>query len=436
MYRRPTQFHELPAEVLEDIFSYLSSKDLVQVVYVCKASNMSGGPLLYRHINLRSDDRYVEETVDFLRNNKEAIGIKILSAAITTRKQAGPLARKSRHWLTPDFAATWTRLQSLELSGVPFFDPADARRFFDSLGKYCPNLKNFTYRPGRDDEQIPSFKLVGLKKVVWQSNLSAYLISVVVSYSNSCSLLATTDLPVISVMEASLDTLTHISFAGTIAYRSGGPYEQFLKLRIPNLIFLELGSLEHTNSLNKTKTAITKFILAHPKIEHLSLGQRQPLYFMFQFDLGQLKPDSLPALKSFEGFPENIVNLIRVPVFSFFSVSSLSISCAEEGEDVFAPKFNEMLAALDWAEKQGRRFNNVQYLRCDFRVPFNHMMPTHVTKLAPRKRMDQLWHWFPNVVNWRTCLLPMTAVSRSFYFAFDSVSDVHSGSFICHVRDV
>ncbi|KAF4613265.1 hypothetical protein D9613_010755 [Agrocybe pediades] len=383
-----SKFSDLPTEVREDIFLYLSRRDLARVIYVCRLFFTTANPLLYQHVELRRDDRHIQDTLAFLQKFRQKIGVKVLSASIRSLGRPGHSL-----WPFPVIAtvlASWTRLRSIELIGMPFFYEEPSHELFNCLRTNCRYLEELVYRPGRDDDAMPAISLPGLKKVTWQTNLT------------------TKDVPIISLMEASINTLTHISFAGTVVYRLEGAYEKFLHLHFPNLVSLELGSLEHTNSVIRTKQAVTKFILNHPRIEHLSLGRKQHLGFIFQFDLGQLKPYSLPALKSFVGFPENIIDLVHLPVESFFTISKLSVSCADEEESLFAQKFDRMLDEFGRAERLGRKFTAVQYLRCEFRVVLDHRMHTHVTKLNPMRRMDELSHWFPDVVYWRTNMLPLS----------------------------
>ncbi|KAF8873969.1 hypothetical protein CPB84DRAFT_1798044 [Gymnopilus junonius] len=385
----------LPTEVLENVFSYVNQHDLTNVVRVCKSFALSGRLLLYRVVELCSDDPHIDATLGLLRGER-TLGVKVICATLTTRRPLGGVLRGP--WIEPDFFMYWTRLRRLELKGFPFYTPADIQLFDSTLRNCCTQLRQFTFRPVFGSLPSGGFQIGGLKKVSWQSEL------------------ATMDTPVTPIMMGSITTITHITFLGRVTHRRGIPYDDFLKLRFPSLESLELGSLEHSNTEIRTNALVTTFILAHPSIEHLSLGKIRPSYFIFQFDPEQLKPDSLPSLKRFEGYPENVTNLVRCRVRSIFSIISLSLCCPKE-EGNHSRVLRAMSEAVADAEGTEKRFLFVKKLRFETYAVLNHRMRSDATSLAHHACMDELAHMCPNVVAWCGSLPPMNSVHFARMFA-------------------
>ncbi|KAF8965733.1 hypothetical protein BDZ97DRAFT_1918020 [Flammula alnicola] len=372
----------LPAEVLQESFSYLTRQELLNAIPVCRSFATSGRLFLYQSIDLRSDDPHVDCTISLLRSHRK-ITVRILHATLTTRPPVG-----ARPWINPDFFVHSVNLKSLELRGFPYPLQNDQDIFNRTLRVGCPKLESFTYRPGVVTFPESGFGLAGLKCVSWQSEL------------------ATIELRTTPMMTASIESLTHISFTGRIVHRTGKPYDDFLMLRFPNLLSLALGSLIHTNSEERTNIAITEFILAHPLIEHLSLGREKPTYMFFQLRPNLLQPDSLPCLKSFEGFPENVTVMASRKVRSLFKITSLSLrSCTQSTfEDVTA-----MFEAVKTADNTPMKFEFVKHLRFEFDVPLSHRMRSHVTPIGHRSLMDEFSEICPIVSTWYGRLLPMYA---------------------------
>ncbi|KDR70747.1 hypothetical protein GALMADRAFT_159850 [Galerina marginata CBS 339.88] len=378
-------FATLATEMLENVFSYLSRRDLTSVTRVCGSFAFCGRLLLYRSVEFCSADPHIGLTLKLLRENCK-MGVKILSAILTTHRPA--VGEGSRPWIEPDFLVHWKRLHSLELRGFPFSSPHDVQLFTSTLRRSCPKLEHFTFQPQFGFLPSEGFELSKLKAVKWKSEL------------------ATIDMPIMPIMTASIDSLTHISFVGTVVHRRDKPYDEFLQLQFPCLKSLELGSLLHSNSEPRTNTTITKFILDHAGIEHLSLGRSRPKYFYFQFDLDLLKPESLLSLKSFEGFPENITAMARLPVHSLFSLASLSICCQKDENDQNQP-VDEMFLAIQGGVE--RTLPSVRYLRFNFVVSFDHRMTLNQTSRAHLDWMDKLSHICPGVVEFWGNLPPMTS---------------------------
>ncbi|KDR70740.1 hypothetical protein GALMADRAFT_882531 [Galerina marginata CBS 339.88] len=379
-------FTSLATEILENVFSYLSRRDLTSMARVCWLFARCSRLLLYQSVEFCSADPHVGHTLRLLRGNY-VMGVKILSVIVTTRRPA--VGEGSQPWIVPDFFACCTRLQSLELRGFPFSSPRDIQLFTSTLRHSCPMLENFSYQPQFGSLPGEGFELYKLKGVKWKSGF------------------ATIDMPIMPIMTASIDSLAYISFIGTVIHRRDKPYNEFLQLRFPCLKSLELGSLLYSDSEPRTNTTITKFILDHSGIEHLSLGRSRPTYSCFQFDSCLLKSESLPSLKSFEGFPENITALATLPVRSLFSLTSLSIYC-EKGEIGHNPPVDEMFSAIEGGVDRTLSF--VRFLRFYFVVSFDHLMTLNQTSRAHLDWMDKLSYVCPGVVEFWGNLPPMTSM--------------------------
>lgn len=207
-------------------------------------------------------------------------------------------------------------------------------------------------------------------------------------------------------MVASAHSLTSISFEGMIVHRVDKPYDAFLKYEFPNLTTLQLGSLIQTNTQERTKEAITKFILNHKKIAHLSLGRRRINDMFFQFREEMLTPDSLSGLKSFEGFPENIFMMVRRQVASLSNLTALSLFCCPV--DGFR-ELSEMFEAIR-SSAGPKKLNEVTHIGMYADVRLNHRLPSNMTPLIVRRLMDQFAELCPSVTGWHGRLYPMPAV--------------------------
>lgn len=224
-------------------------------------------------------------------------------------------------------------------------------------------------------------------------------------------------MPIQHTLKASCLSLTSISFAGTIFHSHGKPYDHFLQMDFPSLHTLALGSLQNTVSETSTNTAITRFILRHPTIEHLSLGKRRPTYLLFfQFIEAELKSDSLPSLKSFEGFPENVTLLARRGVRSFFRITELSISCRdEESDQLLQTSLDEMFLAVTGAGTP-RKFVNVVSLHYELFATYSHRkMDLKPISKPILRSVDQIMHLCPEVKRLYARLPPMSAVGISIW---------------------
>ena len=243
---------------------------------------------------------------------------------------------------------------------------------------------------------------------------------------------------IISVMKSSLNTLTHISFNGHLSLLENSSYYDFLELRFPFLTSLELGSLFCTTSQERSDTAITLFIIAHPNIHHLSLGKFRIGTTSFQFDGTLLVEDSLPNLRSFEGFPMNITLLARSNVRSLPELTTLSLS-----SDLNDSSLTEMFETVKTSLGSGTgHFPYVRNLRFEFHTDLSHQMETHVSDLAHRRWVDGFSDICPAVINWYGRLGPVNQVSSNSqalsppWIAIFFFTDSRSHSFFCFLESL
>ena len=232
-------------------------------------------------------------------------------------------------------------------------------------------------------------------------------------------------------MRSSIKTLTHISFIGHLSLSEHTCYYDFLDLRFPLLTSLQLGSLFNTTSQERSDTAITRFIIAHPRISHLSLGKFcMDSNTPFQFDGSRLTEGSLPNLRSFEGFPMNITLLAQSNVRSLHKLTTLSLFL-----NLGDSSLNEMFEAV---RLEYSSFPLVQTLRFEFPTPLSHYsMETNTSDLRHRKWVDGFSEICPTVVNWYGTLGPVNQVcSKShallcFFLCFGarSICFFFSGSY-------
>ena len=215
-------------------------------------------------------------------------------------------------------------------------------------------------------------------------------------------------------MRSSMNSLTHISFNGYLSLlEPTSCYYEFLELRFPLLTSLELGSLFNTTSQELSDTAITRFIIAHPNLRHISLGKFCMGTTTFQFDGNLLEEDSLPNLRSFEGFPMNITLLAQSNVRCLLELTTLSLS-SDLDDSSLEEMFETVKTSLGHGSGSGLgHFPCVQNLRFEFHTDLSHRMQTHVSDLAHRRWVDGFSEICPAVINWYGRLGPVNRVSSN-----------------------
>ena len=405
----------LPTEMFIAIFSLLPPRDLPSVIRLSKALKDIGRSLLYKTVDLRSYDVHIQFTILLLQRKPE-LSKNIKRATLTTRQSS----TGTTPWIPADFLNGWDNLRSLTMIGIPFRTIDDQEIFRSTLMQSCTSLTHFGYQPanGADSFRGPDFEISGLKRLYWQAEKASKwsfvtIFSTVKLRARIVQLEARLETQIISVMRSSTNTLTHISFKGHLSLLDQTScYYEFLDLRFPLLTSLELGSLFNTTSQERSDTAITGFILAHPKIHHLSLGKIRIGTTSFQFDGSLLVEDSLPNLRSFEGFPMNITILARSNLRSLPKLTTLSLF-----SDLDDFSLVEMFETVKMGLGDGSgHFPCVQNLRFEFHTVLSHRMETHVSDLAHRRWVDEFNEICPAVINWYGRLGPVNRVSHKKKF--------------------
>jgi hypothetical protein len=223
----------------------------------------------------------------------------------------------------------------------------------------------------------------------------------------------------------SAHSLTHITFTGPVFHYLGSSFDTFLNLRFPNLKSLELGTLAAFSGsvpYATTIASVTRFIVEHNTIEHLSLSKRVPRDpdgVFFHLDGNLITADILPNLRSFEGCPAALTILARRGVTSVFSLASLSLFAFEEN-------LNDLSAVVGTIKSSpAKALTSVRNLRVEF---FSiiippvmaegvqegvHAMSSNATSMRERHCLDDIAGVCPNVVNYSGTFPAMCAVSPS-----------------------
>ena len=144
------------------IFSLLPPRDLPSVIRLSSAVRDIGRSLLYKSVDLRSDDIHIQSTVLLLQRDPE-LSQNIKRATLTT------LQSSTTPWIPADFLKGWNNLRFLKMVGVPFHTINDQEIFRDNLVHSCTSLAHFAYRPGADPFLGPDFGISGLKRLSWQT---------------------------------------------------------------------------------------------------------------------------------------------------------------------------------------------------------------------------------------------------------------------------
>lgn len=395
-----------PLEIFVSIFSLLPPRDLPSVIRLSTDFLRVGRYLLYQSVNLKSDNRHIKSTVLLLQQDVDLCK-NIKHAALTTTRQPSTTS-----WIPANFLSGWNDLRSLKMVGVPFHTLDDQEIFRDSLMRSCTLLTHLTYQPGVDSFPGPDFGIPGLKRLSWKteqaSERSTRSLSLLIYKLSLLIFQAPLESQIISVMTSSLKTLTHISFTGHLSLLEPSSYYDFLSLNFPLLTSVELGSLFNTTSQARSNTAITRFIIAHPHIHHLSLGKFRIGTTTFQFDANLLAEDSLLNLRSFEGFPTNITLLTQCNVRCLLQLTTLSLS-SDLNDSSLEEMFEAVKTRIDY-----RVFPSVRNLRFEFPTDLSHRMKTHLTDLLHRKWVDEFNEICPAVVNWYGTLGPVNQASSNF----------------------
>lgn len=171
-----------------------------------------------------------------------------------------------------------------------------------------------------------------------------------------------------------------------------------------------------------TTASVTRFVVEHNTIEHLSLSKTVPRNgLFFHLDGPLIAIDILPNLRNFEGCPATLTILARRGVLSLFSLTSLSLfACEENLDDISA-----MVGAIK--SSPAKVLASVGDLRVEFlsveippvvvNPPFMeegvHVMSSNATSMREMRCLDEIAGLCPNVVNYSGTFPAMCAVSVS-----------------------
>ena len=208
----------------------------------------------------------------------------------------------------------------------------------------------------------------------------------------------------------------------------GSSFDTFINLRFPGLRSLELGTFARcSESVPEAATiaSVTRFVVEHNTIEHLSLSKRVPRNgLFFHLDGDPITVDILPNLRSFEGCPATLTILTRRGVASVFSLTSLSLFSFEEN-------LNDISAVVGAIKSSPARvLTSVRNLRVNFLSVVTppvmaegvHVMSFNPTSLRETYCLDKIAEVCPNVANYAGSLPAMCAVSLSTMTAGVSIN--------------
>lgn len=201
--------------------------------------------------------------------------------------------------------------------------------------------------------------------------------------------------------------MTHLSFGGTVVHGTNHPVSAIFQYTFPGLISLDLGSLTVCDEPDWSRQSVTQFLLNNPGIQHLSLGKERPLRNIF-FDLHppSLSPGFLPHLRSFEGFPKNMVVMAGAQVKCLDQLQSLALVSTEGEEDMEA-----MFSAFP-----GRILPSVRRLHVElYSGELSHRMPSNVNFMSHINWMLGFGGLCPNATEVFAKLPPVCGVSRWFF---------------------
>lgn len=156
--------YKLPRELFIAIFSLLPPRDLPSIIRLSKALQGIGLSLLYKSVDLKSDDVHIQSTVLLLQRDS-VLSQNIERATLTTH----PSQSSTTPWIPANFLNGWNNLRSLTIIGVPFYTINDQEIFRGNLMHSCTSLVHFAYRPGAEPFPGPDFGISGLKRLSWQT---------------------------------------------------------------------------------------------------------------------------------------------------------------------------------------------------------------------------------------------------------------------------
>jgi hypothetical protein len=283
---------------VEIIFFQQFQKDLTKTVRVSRSFLAIARPILYRKLHLRGSCN--PETFHLLEKDV------LLSQNIIELKFESSIACRVSSWA---YLAGMSNLKLLDIGYV--FDSAEEwNQFFRVVSQSCPHLRILRFDASWNcpvDEL--RFEIAGLERITWDS------------------MARTSVEPVLSLLNNSISTITHISIPSLF----DPVFFDWLPLfsyRFPVLRSFEMGSFSFENVEEDTipfGAAMTQFLLAHPLIEHLSLSNDG-----IQLVWSDCTPQMLPHLRNFVGSTNYLMSFTERDVHSLKQLEILSPRCTWE----------------------------------------------------------------------------------------------------------
>ena len=171
-----------------------------------------------------------------------------------------------------------------------------------------------------------------------------------------------------------------------------------------------------------TTASVTRFVVEHDTIEHLSLSKRVSRNgLFFHLDGPLIAADILPNLRSFEGCPATFTILARRGVLSVFRLTSLSLFACEENLNDISAMVGEIRSSpaqvLDLVVDLRVEFLSVVIPPIVVIPPFMeesvHVMSSNGTSMREIRCLDEIAGLCPNVVNYSGTFPALCAVSVS-----------------------
>jgi hypothetical protein len=156
----------LPVDVWSHIISWSAPQDLAQLAQVSQSFLDLVRPILYRSVALCNRKDTIRDTFNLLRRDR-GLAEKIIKLRLET--EYDPRAER-RTWLDFDALAFMTRLTSLDMAALPFYNDREQQEFNMVLSQSCPLLKEFTYRHPR----FPSGPSLGIGSQVQIAGIESF----------------------------------------------------------------------------------------------------------------------------------------------------------------------------------------------------------------------------------------------------------------------
>lgn len=160
----------LPLEIWLSIVGYLPCKDQLRVSRVSSRFCSVARRIVYRSVELRSNDVAIEATFALLRSNHSvAQNVRRLHIYTATSAIQQPA------WFNTDVLTGMTNLRQLHLTGLPFHTKEGQLEFNNAVSEWLPALRQLEYCdphsrygiPQRPETHVPVLQITGLQEITW-----------------------------------------------------------------------------------------------------------------------------------------------------------------------------------------------------------------------------------------------------------------------------